>query len=485
MKKFSPKLIYTITLMILQSVFIFFIIFYLSMKIKYFNTIISIISFIICIKLLLGKKNINFKLLWSFLLLSFPELSLVLWILSVITNDNKKYYCELKNFEGSKNNCTIYKYLSNISGCYMYENTVIQHFPYGEIFFSDYINELKKAKKSILIEYFIIGNGAMWEQIVEILKKKASEGVEVKIIRDGLGTVNFFSKKYFNELKKYGIESQTFNEFTPLLTTLFKCRDHRKITVIDNFTAYTGGLNLSDEYINSVRVYGYWKDYAFKIRGDAVNEFSRIFFESWNFCKKSRVYPSIEFQRSEINLSGEYIIPFGDIPNKSNPVGKNAYMNILSNARDYVYIMTPYLVIDDEIRNLLTLKAYSGVDIRIITPHIADKKYVHAVTRSNYHQLIESGVRIYEYKNGFIHAKSVISDDDYGIAGTVNFDFRSFHMLFENSIFMYKTKTLYQLKSDYLNTIENCIEITDEFFQNKSLLSRITCGVLRFFSAMM
>ncbi len=497
--KISSRLFIYSYVIALQYVLVVLFIVSLCIISDKFCIIMRLAGIITAIKIIFSGINSNFRILWVFLLLTFPSITFFLYMLSSSgrfrTERYRKYACNIKNYNDcetakklflcDKKAYSIYKYINSINGSYIYENTEIQHFPLGEIFFRDYIKELEKAEKSIYLEYFIIGDGDMWNKILDILKKKSQSGIDVRIIYDGMGTVNFFKKNYFRSLEKYGIKTAVFNEFYPSADILFKCRDHRKITVIDNSTAYTGGLNISDEYINTRRAYGYWKDYTFRIKGDAVNEYSRMFIENWNFCSEDKLCSEIKFEKSSKIYNDGFSVPFGDIPCNENPVGKNVYMGIIENAENYIYIITPYLILDDEMRNLLKYKSYSGIDIRIITPHIPDKKYVHAVTRSNYDELIKAGVKIYEYTNGFIHAKSVISDDNYAMTGTVNFDYRSFHMLFENSIFIYKSNVLYQLKSDFIYTLEESTEITDEFFQNKSVFQKIIYSVLRFFSAMM
>lgn len=468
---------------------------YLYSYSEIFQKILHIIGLLTAVKIIFSSKNPSFKIIWTVILLEFPLVSLIIYAFadierkriekykSICSTDDKSVSETLSNQD--RRAYSIYNYINNVSGSAVYKSTSAQFFPCGEIFLEDYLCELKKAEKSIFLEYFIIGRGYVWDKVLEILKEKSVSGKDVRIIYDGLGTVSCFDRAYFRNLfSEYGIKTVCANPFQPVINTLFSSHDHRKITVIDNATAYTGGINLSDEYMNISQPYGYWKDYAFKFCGDAVQQFSEMFISSWNFFSSSR-HDLPLYSKTDIKESDGFIVPFADVPYKRNPVCKSVYMQIIQSAERYVYIVTPYLVLDSEMISVLRQKALSGTDVRIITPHIPDKKYVFTVTRSNYNALVEAGVRIFEYKYGFVHAKAVISDDDYAVSGTVNFDFRSFHMLFENSIFMYKSKVLYQIKADFIRLMYESIEIDDRFFKNLPWYQRIICSLLKFFSSLM
>lgn len=500
-KKISFRLFSYILFLTIQGICLAFLIISLSIYSEIFRKILYFAAFLISLRIIFNESNPTFKIIWSFILLIFPALGLLLYAAAVsqksaVRDYNKSYIVKNNDTDSLKSACKlkscsrtayfIYRYLNNISYSDVYENSDTELFSCGELFFKDYLKKLSEAENFIFIEYFIISRGEMWDKILDILIEKARKGVEIRIIYDGLGTLNCFSDGYFRKLNKYGIKSAVFNKFSPFIAALFKCRDHRKITVIDNKTAYTGGINISDEYINLTHPYGYWKDYAVRISGDAVSGFTELFINSWNFCT-GFCNPSEKFfiKYSEKYSQNGFSVPFGDVPYSRNPAGKLVYMDIIRNAEKYVYIVTPYLILDDEMISLLRFKSFCGTDVRIITPHIPDKKYVHAVTRSDYMELIESGVRIYEYSKGFVHAKAIVSDDDYAVTGTVNFDFRSFHLLFENSIFMYRTSAVYQIKADYLKMLDESIEITDGFFTQRSFIKKITDALLKFFAPLM
>lgn len=499
-KKISLRLSMYIFFLTVQGICLSVLIISLNIYSDIFRRILHFAAFLISLRIIFRENNPAFKIIWSFILLTFPALGLLLYAAAVSQKSSVRNYknFSVKNIRKSNGKCAeklknqsktayfIYRYLNNISNSDVYENSDTELFSCGELFFMDYLKKLSEAEKFIFIEYFIIANGEMWNRILDILIEKAKKGVEIRIIYDGLGTLNCFSDGYFRKLNQYGIKSASFNKFSPFIAALFRCRDHRKITVIDNKTAYTGGINLSDEYINLTHPHGYWKDYAVKISGDAVSGFTELFINSWNFCTNSHDLAEKFFiEYSEKCSSKGFSIPFGDIPYSKNPAGKLVYMDIIRSAEKYVYIVTPYLILDDEMISLLKFKAFCGIDLKIVTPHIPDKKYVHAVTRSDYKELIESGVRIYEYSKGFVHAKAIVSDDDYAVTGTVNFDFRSFHLLFENSIFMFRTDAVYQLKSDYLKMLEESIEITDQFFTKRSFIKKFTDALLKFFAPLM
>lgn len=265
-------------------------------------------------------------------------------------------------------------------------------------------------------------------------------------------------------------------------------RDHRKITVIDGHTGFTGGINLADEYINEIVRFGHWKDSAIMIKGDAVWNLTVMFLQIWNFYsekkeKYERYYPYF-YHEDEFEGDG-YVQPYGDSPLDEEIVGENVYLNIINKAKNYVYITTPYFIVDNELVTALTLAAKSGIDVRIITPHIEDKWYAHIVTRAYYTQLIESGVKVFEYTPGFIHSKTFVSDDEIGIVGTINMDYRSLYLHFECGVWLYKTKSVDQIKEDFLNTLEKCQRITLKDCEKVKIPTRILRAIIRVFAPLM
>ena len=292
-------------------------------------------------------------------------------------------------------------YLFNYGGYPVYKNTKTTYFPIGEDKFASMIEELEKAERFIFLEYFIVAEGKMWNTILDILERKVKQGVDVRLIYDDIGCLLTLPYKYNEELERRGIKCKVFNKFSPVWSAKMNNRDHRKILVIDGHTAYTGGINLADEYINEYEKYGHWKDSAVMLKGEGVWSFTMMFLAMWNYLSQTKPdeYSWYMPRREEIKdfTTEGLVVPFTDSPLDDEPVGENVYLNIINSAEDYVYITTPYLVIDNEMQTALVLAAKSGVDVRIITPHIPDKWFVHAVTRAHYRKLVKHGVKIYEY----------------------------------------------------------------------------------------
>ena len=377
-------------------------------------------------------------------------------------------------------------YISKFANFPVYENTYTEYIPSGEIKFQKLKEELEKAEKFIFLEYFIIGEGIMWNSILEILKKKVSQGVDVRVIFDSFGCLEVLPLKYEKALEVMGIKCAVFNPFVPVLDVRLNNRDHRKICVIDGNVGFTGGINLADEYINVYEKYGHWKDTAILLKGDAVWILTVMFVTMWDFLKKMHTdinqYKGTSHQKYE---NSGYIQPYSDNPMDSEPVGETVYLNIINKIVDYLYITTPYLIIDDTMLTALCSAAKSGIDVKIITPHIPDKKYVHSVTRSYYEKLIGAGIEIYEYTPGFIHAKTFVADDKYGVVGTINMDYRSLFLHFECATWLYKAKCVSEIKEDFLKTLEVCEKITLEKCKKTPLIKRFMRNILRLFAPLM
>ncbi len=370
------------------------------------------------------------------------------------------------------------------SGFPAYCETNAVYLPSGEDKFKALLRELESAESFIYLEYFIINEGKMWNSILDILERKAKSGVDVRLIYDDIGCLLTLPVKYEKELEKRGIKCCVFNKFKPFLTKKLNNRDHRKIFIIDGKTAFTGGINLADEYINEFEKHGHWKDTAVMLKGKAAHGFTVMFLTMWNYLsgENPKNYGCLTEYREE---GAGFVVPFCDSPLDDEPVGENVYLNIINNARNYVYITTPYLVIDDEMQNALTLAARSGVDVRIITPHVPDKWFVHAVTRAHYRKLTSLGVRIYEYYPGFIHSKSFVCDDEIGVVGTINLDYRSLYLHFECAAWLCKTDCIADIKQDFFKTLEECDEITYDDCLSVNVFVRALRLVLKLFSPLM
>ena len=344
----------------------------------------------------------------------------------------------------------------------VYRHTETKYYELGDTMFPDILDALKGAKHFIFMEYFIIGEGRMWGSILEILEEKAKEGLEVRLIYDDMGCVSLLPLGYDRYLEHKGIKCMAFNPFVPLWSLAMNHRDHRKILVVDGHTAFSGGVNLADEYINEKMRFGHWKDTGFCLKGDAVWSYTMMFLQMCHGFRPEkeefRKYRPQVWHREPFTSDG-YVQPYGDSPLDSEVAGENIYLNILNQARRYVYIFTPYLIIDNEMQTALCLAAKRGVDVRIVMPGIPDKKVIFQLSRSTYPPLLRGGVRIYEYTPGFLHAKSYVCDDEIAVVGTINMDYRSLYLHFECGTYFYKSSLVEQVKEDVLKTIGKSREI--------------------------
>ncbi|MEA5010592.1 MAG: cardiolipin synthase [Angelakisella sp.] len=382
------------------------------------------------------------------------------------------------------------RYIEKYALAPVYRHTYTEYLPMGEVKFQKMCEELEKAEHYIFLEYFIVKEGKMWDTILEILVRKAQAGVDVRMVYDDLGSIMTLPYGYDKKLESLGIQCAVFNPFVPVVNIGLNNRDHRKICIIDGHTGFTGGINLSDEYINAYPKYGHWKDSAVLMKGDAVWNLTVMFLAMWATIRDDLKEDDFENFRPLVNNpngipSDGYVQPFSDSPLDEEPVGETVYINLINKAKRYVHITSPYLIIDNEMVTALCNAAKSGVDVRIITPHVADKWYVHAVTRAYYEVLVESGVKIFEYTPGFIHAKTFVVDDEYAVVGTINLDYRSLYLHFECGAWMYRTRCVAQVAEDFLKTQEVCQQITLEECKNISLARRIGRSILRAFAPLM
>ena len=486
-------------------VFLFFLI-----KFSHYSALVSllgtIISALVVLWIINKSDNPAYKLAWIIPILIFNIAGGVLYLilgnkkpsknmrfrLEKVQQKTSKYLKQDEEIlqEIKNKNKTVYghmNYINNASGYPMHKNTEVKYYSLGEDNYVDLIKELKKAKKYIFMEYFIIEEGQMWNGILEILEQKAKEGLDVRLMYDDMGCVSLLPYGYDKELEKKGIQCIAFNPFKPLLSLAMNNRDHRKITVIDGHTGFTGGINLADEYINVKERFGHWKDTGVMLKGEGVWNLTMMFLEMWNSNRQTDADFSIykpEVHQWETTLSDGYVQPYGDSPLDEEVVGENVYLNIINTAKNYVYIFTPYLIIDNEMMTALCLAAKKGVDVKIVTPGIPDKKTVFKLTRSYYRQLIEAGVKIYEYTPGFIHAKVFICDDEIATVGTINMDYRSLYLHFECGVYMYKCKCISDIKKDVLETISKSKEFSKKDINNGRRNS-LWQAILRVFAPLM
>ena len=379
------------------------------------------------------------------------------------------------------------RYLERMAHCPVYSGTATEYYPLGELCFARMVEELKKAERYILVEYFIIEEGTMWDTILDILKEKVQEGLEVRVIYDDIGSMFTLPRDYAQELeKRTGIRCCVFNPFVPILSLRLNNRDHRKLLVIDGRVAFTGGINLADEYINKKVRFGHWKDSAIQVRGEAAWSMAVMFLTLWDYTREETTDLDAFRPRGEVREEGPgFVQPYTDDPLDEEPVGQTVYLNLINKARRYVYLTTPYLILDDAMSTALCIAAKSGVDVRLMTPHIPDKKVVFEVTRAHYQSLLAAGVKIYEYVPGFVHAKNSAVDDQYGTVGTINLDYRSLFLHFENGVWLCGDPAVLEIKADFLDTLEVCHQVTLAECEALPWWRKALRAVLRIFAPLM
>ncbi len=439
----------------------------------------SVISILIVLGILKDSTRLSSDLPWVILILIFPIFGTILLItlgrnysksklLKNIFECEKEYNKYLVQDEKVKEeidnkNLDNIKYLINRTNYFVSTNNEITYYDFGEKFYPELLKELKKAEKFIFMEYFIINEGTMWNGILDILKEKAAKGVEVRILYDDMGSLAMLSTNYSKELAKYGIKCMTFNKLSPFRGIFMNNRDHRKITVIDGKVAFSGGVNLSDEYINVNSRLGIWKDNAIKIVGDAIWNLTVMFLTLWNAnINEDKDITKFKYNFSATDKNKGYVIPYGVAPLHKDLIGEDVYINMINSARNYLYIMTPYLIIDTDMVNSLCRAAKRGVDVRIIVPGIPDKKIVYTQTTSFFKVLNDNGVKIYKYTNGFVHSKVFLSDDIRAVVGTINMDYRSLYLHFENGIYMEEVDEIKEVYKDFKSTFKDCKKLSDQ-----------------------
>ena len=479
------------------------------------NTILRMLSVACALYVVYKDMKLYNKLSWVFLILFMPIIGCPCYFLFGRSDMTKKARTKMSDIENMVSSLrledkevkqALFKadeiawkqsnYISNTAKYPVYREVDTCYYKVGQEMFADMLKDLKEAKEFIFLEFFIMNPGIMYNSIIDILEQKAKEGVHVRMIYDDFGCIRHFPSKFYKELQKKGIHCACFNPFRPSLDVLMNHRDHRKILVIDGKVAYTGGINLADEYINEVERFGYWKDAGMRMTGEAVWSFTTMFLEMWSYITKSTEnfmkYKVIDKQeklsqsQSETNGNDKgFIQPFGDSPLDKKYVSEAVYLNLINHAKRYVYIFTPYLILSTELITALINTASSGVDVRIVTPGIPDKKMVYLVTQANYETLIRGGVKIFQYTPGFIHSKCFVVDDEYACVGTINLDFRSLYLHFECGTFMYKTACIAGVKEDACVTFEESRQISLEECENKNFFYQLFLSILHLFAPLL
>ncbi len=491
---------------LLQFTWLFVVLYQFSAKHTFANIVVTALGILTAFYVISRPYHPAAKLAWTTVLLTVPLLGILIYFvfgrpeLTKRTREgmeavNIRIETHLKQDE------EVIKHLKKTDGSVqlqsayilrqarfpVYEHTQTKYYPCGEQMFEDMLEAIRKAEKFIFLEYFIISPGMMFDRLLAELEKKALLGVDVRLIYDDIGCVATLPVDFVRDMERIGIRCAVFNRFWPVLSIVMNHRDHRKILVVDGIWGFTGGINIADEYINEKKRFGYWKDTGIRIEGEAVWNFTAMFLEMWDYirheeddCLKYRPrLPQYETQEHG------FVQPYGDTPLDRENVGENVYLNMITKAKDYLYIYTPYLIIDQEMQTALCNAAKSGVDVRLVTPGIPDKKIIFLMTRSNYKVLLESGIKIYEYTPGFIHAKCFLCDDETAAVGSINLDYRSLYLHFECGVWIHRSEAVMQLKEDMEQTFACSRQIKKEEWKEPGVCLRVVQTVLRLFAPLL
>ena len=487
---------------IMQIFLSVFVLLVFGQRIAFVEGFYSILSVLLVLGIIKESKSLSKDLPWIIIIMVFPIIVALLYIViggnlkksKILKSINKseaagmKYLVQEKSVKEeieNQNNGKL-KYLMNYLGFPVTKNNDIKYYPFGELAYKDMLEKLKQAKKFIFLEYFIIKKGKMWDEILNILEQKASEGIEIRLIYDDMGCIAFLPSDYPKKIEEKGIKCIAFNKLNPFLGVILNNRDHRKMMIIDGKTVFSGGMNLADEYINIEHPYGVWKDNGIRIKGDAVWNFTVMFLNMWNsYRNQDEDYEKYKYGFENENLkTNGYVVPYGESPLDNEITGENVYLNLINQAEKYVYIFTPYLIIDTDMINSIILASKRGVDVRMVVPGIPDKKIVYSLTTSYFETLIKNGVKIYKYTPGFVHSKVFVSDDKYATVGTINLDYRSLYLHFECGVFMQDVKEISDVKKDLLDAIAESHLVTKNEATPR-FLKGLWQAVLRLFAPLM
>ena len=472
---------------------------YLVEHVAAISAFYSVLGFLLVIGLIKNSKSYSYTLPWIIIIILYPIVGTILYVtigrnkrkskilknLMLSETENKKYLTQEERIRNKIDNNSKIKYLCDYTGYPVTDNNDVSYYPLGDNAFEVMLEELKKAEKFIFFEYFIVSKGKMWDSILEILEEKASKGIDVRVMYDDFGCVATLEKSYDKKLEKKGIKCIPFNRLNALAGVIMNHRDHRKILVIDGKVAFSGGINIADEYINIDSKYGHWKDNAFKISGGAVWNYTVMFLTMWNaYRNEDEDFTKFKVDFSDKNRENGYVIPYAETPLDEEITGEDTYLNIINQANHYVYIFTPYLIIDTDMINSLALAAKRGVDVRIVIPGIPDKKIVYTLTESYIEPLVKSGVKVYKYTPGFIHAKVFVSDDKVATVGTINMDYRSLYLHFECGCYFEEVDVISDIKKDVIDTIDKSREISLKE-ATPNIVKGIWQSILRLFAPLM
>lgn len=496
------------TMLLLQLGFILATIILLNDQYWIVSSLTTLLSIILLLALINDQQqNPSTKLVWIIVIMLLPIVGAALYVMFGSAHASRKLRQRVQNITADTRNimpdgsqllrnieeqdpaaASQFRYLSHITGIPPFAADSTEYFTSGEALFPRLLEELQKAEKYIFIESFIIGEGVFWGSILDVLTEKAAAGVDVRVMYDDIGCINTLPPNYHRKLTGLGIKCTVFNPIKAHLDVGLNNRDHRKIIVIDGKKALIGGINLADEYINRKKRFGYWKDSAMLFSGEGVYALTVIFLQSWNLFNPQVQLRCSDYYREPSQpaaITNGYIQPFYDNPFDDEHIGESAFINMINAANRYIYINTPYFIVDNELLMALTLAAKRGVDVRICTPHIPDKWYVHLMTQAYYGPMLKAGIRVMEFRPGFNHTKSIVADDKLAFVGTINCDYRSFYHHFECGALMYDTSAVADIKHDFLETEKHCIPAPEQLHRNLSLPMRLLRSIMRLLTPLM
>lgn len=462
-------------------------------------------TFIMVVCLLNSRMNPTAKITWLIVIMLVPVFGVLLFAytqsdighralkqrVNQIITDTKECIAQsedtMKRLSEENRGVAALAHYIHRSGCHpVFENTSVTYFPLGEEKFAEMLKQLEAAEHFIFMEYFIVDEGIMWGQILEILAKKAAEGVDVRVMYDGTCEFALLPHDYPKRLRALGIQCKIFAPVSPFVSTHYNYRDHRKILVIDGHTAFNGGVNLADEYINQKKKFGHWKDTAVMLKGEAVRSFTLMFLQMWSIdTAKDETRHFLSYSSNPVQGAKGFVIPYGDCPLDDDKLGERVYMDILNRSLTYVHIMIPYLILDGEMETALKFAAERGVDVVLILPGIPDKAVPYALAKTHYASLLESGVKIYEYTPGFVHAKVFVSDEKEAVVGTINLDYRSLYHHFECATYLYQTDCISKIEADFQETLSKCRQVTKETVRHEKLRVKLIGRLMKAFAPLM
>ena len=488
----------------LQIIFLIVTATYLRADFFWIRIAMTVLSWVVVIYIISCGVNPSYKIAWIVLILAFPVAGLTIYLLFGGNKISSYEHRKMQSIESvtmqqlRQDDAPLWelaaagtpafnhaRYLLSASGYPIYDDADAEYFPTGESCYAAMLEELQKAEHYIFIEFFIIATGKMWTPILELLREKAAAGVDVRVVYDDFGCITRLPMGYAKKLGKFGIRAHAVNPYLPVLNGRMNNRDHRKLMIIDGKAAFTGGVNLADEYINLTHPHGHWKDCAVLVRGEAVWSMTAMFLAFWGYVDRSAEDLSVFRPRDAAVPSDGFLQPFADSPLDHENVGASMYQSLIRSARRYVWLMTPYLILDDEMLSALCTAAKTGLDVRIVTPGVPDKWYVHTVTRANYEALTAAGVRIYEYTPGFVHSKLALADGKFALVGTVNLDFRSLYLHFEDGVYLCGASAIEDIHADFAATFPKCEEITYAACKRTHPGQRLLQTLLKLFSPLL